>query len=97
MPKYNTEIEINDIPIEVIVEYEYEPPCGDGFHEPRLAEDVNIYSVTDKDGKDVYYTPKHEAYLIEQIIEDVHRQAAEYEVDRAEYQYEAMMDRRMDR
>ena len=95
--QYKTEIEINDTPIEVIVSYEYEPPCGDGWEEPRLAEDVNIYSVTDKDGKEVDYTPKHEAYLIESIIENIHREAAEYAADKAEYDYDAMMDRRMDR
>ena len=53
MPTYITEIEINDEPIEIIVGYDYEPPCGDGLNEPRLGEDVSIYSVTDKAGNEV--------------------------------------------
>jgi hypothetical protein len=95
MPKYTTEIEINDDPIEVVVEYEYEPPCGDGWHEPRFAEQVNIYSITDKSGNEIDFI-NHEQYLTDQILNDLDRQAAEYEADRAEYLYESMLDRRMD-
>ena len=97
MLTYTTEIEVNDIPIEVVVEYEYEPACGDGWNEPRLSEDVNIYSVVDKSGAEVDWQGNLELYLIDEILDDLHRQAAEYAADRAEYIYDAMMDRRMDR
>ena len=95
MPEYKTGIEINDIPIEVIVEYEYEPACGDGWNEPRLGEDATIYSVTDTSGNEVDYSKDLEAFLVGEILEDLHRRAAEYEADRAEYLYELHMDRRL--
>ena len=85
--EYKTEIEANEIPIEVTVGFDYESPCGDGWHEPRLYKDVSIYSVTDKDGNEVDYTPGHEAFLADEILADLHRKAAEYEADKAEYQY----------
>ena len=75
--KYTTEIEVDGNPVEVIVEYDYEPACGDGWNEPRLSEDVSIYSVTDTNGAEVDYTPGHEAFLIDDILADIHRQAYE--------------------
>ena len=95
MAKFETEIEIDDIPVEVVVGYDYEPPCGDGWDEPRMAEDVCIYSVVDKAGAEVDYTPEQEAWLIDEILDDLHLRAAEYAADKAEYFYESMMDRRM--
>ena len=92
MPEYTTEIEIYDIPVEVTVEYEYEPETGDGWREPRFPEQINIYSVVDSNGAEVDYPKKIEASLEEEIAEHVHRKAAEYEADRAEYLYESRMD-----
>ena len=97
MPTYTTEIEINDTPVEVVVSYEYEPPCGDGWNEPRLGEDATIYSVTDTSGNEVDYSKDLESFLVEEILEDLHRRAAEYEQDRAEYIYESRIDFLMDR
>jgi hypothetical protein len=91
MPEYTTEIEINDIPVEVVVEYEYEPPCGDGWREPRFPEQINIYMVKDKSGNEVDFLD-HEAFLEQEIAEHVHRETAEREADRAEYLYESRMD-----
>ena len=93
MLKYTTEIEIGDDPIEVTVGYEYEAESVDGWHEPRLPEDVNIYSVTDKDGNEVDSTPGHEEWLIDEILDHIHQKAIEYEQDKAEYQYEAWKER----
>ena len=97
MANFETEIEVNDVDVEVVVEYEYEFPCGDGWHEPRWPEQVNIYGVTDKAGNDVEFTKGHEAWLMEEISEHIHREAAEREADRAEYIYEAHQDFLMDR
>lgn len=88
-----TEIEINDEPVEVEVRYDYEPPCGDGFNEPRYGADVHIVSVKDASGNEVEYTKDHEAYLIDYILDELDRQAAEYEQDKAEYFYEAALER----
>jgi hypothetical protein len=95
--EYETEIEINDQPVEVVVKYEYEPPCGDGWHEPSFPEQINIYSVVDSNGAEVDYPKKIEALLEEEIAEHVHRKAAEYAADRAEYLYESHRDFLMDR
>jgi hypothetical protein len=89
--EYETEIEINDNPIEVVVEYEYEPPCGDGWHEPRFPEQINIYMVKDKDGNEVDWL-EFENFLEQEIAEHVHREATERANDRAEYIYESCMD-----
>jgi len=91
--KYTTEIEVDGNPVEVIVEYDYEPACGDGWNEPRMGEDATIYSVTDTAGNEVDYSMDLEAFLVEEILEDLHRRAAEYEADRAEYLYELHMER----
>ena len=95
--EYETEIEINDNPIEVVVEYEYEPPCGDGWHEPRLPEQINIYSVVDKNGAEVDWQdsehwPGIEAFLEQEISADIKRQGEEWAADRAEYNYECWRD-----
>jgi len=89
--EYTTEIEINDNPVEVVVESEYEPPCGDGWNEPRFPEQINIYMVKDKSGNEVDWL-EFEAFLEQEIAEHVHREAAEREADRAEYLYESRMD-----
>jgi hypothetical protein len=62
--------------VEVVVEYEYEPECGDGWHEPRFPEQINIYMVKDKDGNEVDFLG-HEDFLEQEIAEHVHREAAE--------------------
>jgi hypothetical protein len=95
MPEYTTEIEIYDIPVEVTVEYEYEPPCGDGWHGPRFPEQINIYMVKDKSGNEVDFLD-HEAFLEQEISADIQRQGAEWAADRAEYLYECRKDALMD-
>jgi hypothetical protein len=96
MPEYTTEIEIYDIPVEVVVEYEYEPETGDGWHEPRFPEQINIYMVKDKSGNEVDFLD-HEDFLEQEISADIQRQGAEYLMDKAEYDYECHMDFLMDR
>jgi hypothetical protein len=91
MPEYTTEIEINDIPVEVVVEYEYEPETGDGWHEPRFPEQINIYMVKDKTGNEVDFLG-HEDFLEQEISADIQRQGEEWAADRAEYLYESRMD-----
>jgi len=91
MPTYETDMIIDDDDVEVVVHYEYEPPCGDGWHEPRFAEQVCIYSVV-ADGAEININAGQEDYLIDAILGDLDRQAAEYEADKAEYQYEAMKE-----
>jgi len=92
MPEYTTEID--DKP--VVVEYEYEPPCGDGWHEPRFPEQINIYMVKDKAGNEVDWL-EFEVFLEQEISADIKRQFAEWAADRAEYLYECRRDALMDR
>jgi hypothetical protein len=94
MATFTTEIEINDNDIEVTAEYEYEAPCGDGWYEPHFDEQINVYSVKDKDGNEVEITKGHEAYLMEKISEHLVQQGIEYEADKAEYEYELAMELR---
>ena len=75
----------------MVVEYEYEPETGDGWHEPRFPEQINIYMVKDKSGNEVDWL-EFEAFLEQEIMEHVHREAAEREADRAEYLYGSRMD-----
>ena len=94
--EYKTEIEINDIPVEVVVEYEYEPETGDGWHGPRFPEQINIYMVKDKSGNEVDWL-EFEDFLEQEISADIKRQFAEWAADRAEYLYECRRDALMDR
>jgi len=93
--QFKTEIEIGDEPIEVSVGYEYEPADGDGWNEPHYPESVTIYSVKDSTGAEVACTKGHEAFLIDEILDNLHREAAEYAADKAEYRYEEWRDRGM--
>ena len=71
LSNYETEIEINDEPVEVVCEYEYEAACGDGWNEPRYPEQVNIYSVK-ADGVEIDFTD-YEDFLMDEIMEDLNQ------------------------
>ena len=64
---------------------------GDGWNEPRYAESVYIYSVQ-RDGVEVGYDKEIEDRLVDEILEDIHRQKEEWLSDKAEYIYECRRD-----
>ena len=76
---YRTDFEVETATcyeiIPLIVEYDYEPQEGDGYHEPIFPEYVRITSITDEKENelDLEFFPGIESWLEEEILEGIHR------------------------
>ena len=73
------ETDLNDVP--VVVSYEYVPPNGDGWHNPKFSGYVMIHEIKDNAGNVIELNDDDESELADEIQEAINSRAMEDAAD----------------